>query len=121
MDEVEKNKPILSANKGRVLRNDNCPNKLNSKTKRHRGWITSRWAKPGKYKEAILDGVDSTYYFDPWNDGRDGIHFDRDRSHIRNKFMRRYYNEAIVNDNQKLKKLLKVRAAKKSRKLFSAQ
>lgn len=110
-NEVEK--VTLSTNKGRILRNDNCPNKLNSKTKRHRGWVTARWAKPGKYKEAIEEGVDSTYYFDSWEDGRDGIHFDPDRSHIRSEFMSGWTKKDIENNNKKLIKQKQIRKLKK--------
>lgn len=62
----------LSQNKGTRLGNDHCPNKVNSKERRHRGWITSRWAGPGKYKEAMLNGLDATYFYDDWQDARDG-------------------------------------------------
>lgn len=77
----------LSTNKGRFLRNDHCPNKVNSKTRRHKGWVTSRWAVPGKYKEAIEDGLDPVYFYDEWESVKDGIHYDPDRTHIRSAFM----------------------------------
>lgn len=62
----------LSTNKGVLIRNDHCPNKVNTKKRRHRGWITARWAGPGKYEEAMLNGLDSTYFYDDWQDARDG-------------------------------------------------
>jgi hypothetical protein len=127
--------PLSTNNRGRVIRNDHCPNKLNSKTKRHRGWITARWSKPGKYKEAMAEGTDSTYYYDPWEDGHDGIHFDPDRTHIRSEFMSgqqrckhcsptcHLYNTCeekdninpIQKNNERLIRLLKIRRAKKEK------
>jgi hypothetical protein len=69
---IEFEHAALSNNKGKILRNDHCPNKVNSKVRRHRGWVTSRWAGPGKYKEAMLEGLDSTYFYDEWQSAHDG-------------------------------------------------
>lgn len=69
---IEHESVSLSNNKGTILRNDHCPNKVNSKERRHRGWITSRWGGKGKYEEAMLNGLDATYYYDDWQDARDG-------------------------------------------------
>jgi hypothetical protein len=62
----------LSTNKGTILRNDHCPNKVNSKKRRHRGWVTSRWAGKGDYKREMLEGNEPVYFYDDWQDARDG-------------------------------------------------
>jgi len=127
----------LSTNKGRMIRNDHCPNKMNSKNRRHRAWVTARWAKPGKYKEAMAEGTDAAYYYDEWSSKKDGLHYDPDRTHIRSRFMyagwggkckncnlsckiyytckEKYNINPIQENNKKLIKLLQRRRAKKEK------
>lgn len=76
----------LSTNKGKLLRNDHCPSKYNSKKRRHDGWITPR-ASPGKYSEMFAEGVEPQLMYEPWQTRKDGIHYDPDNTHIRSEFM----------------------------------
>jgi hypothetical protein len=76
----------LSMNRGRLIRIDHCPNKLNAKKRRHRGWVTARWAGKGKYKLELLDGNDPIYFFDEWRSLRDGLHYDFDPTNIRDEY-----------------------------------
>lgn len=69
---IEFEPAVLSTNKGNYIHTDHCPNKVNSKKRRHRGWITSRWAGKGDYKEAMINGTDAVYFYDDWQDSRDG-------------------------------------------------
>jgi hypothetical protein len=125
----------LSTNKGRPIRTDHCPNKVNSKKRRHSGWVTARWAGKGRYEEAMLDGLDANYYYDSWEDGRDGLRYDGDKSHIRSEFMSgwshcrhcssscilyktcsdKYHPNPIKENNEKLKRLIQIRLAKKKK------
>ena len=124
----------LSTNKGKLIRIDHCPNKVNSKTRRHKGWVTSRWAGPGKYKEALIDeGLDPVYFYDEWESVHDGIHYDPDRTHIRSEFMSgggscrncspscKLYetcsskNNPVVKINEKLKKHEEIRKIRKEK------
>jgi hypothetical protein len=105
----------LSTNKGRMIRNDHCPNKMNSKTRRHKGWVTARWAKPGKYKEALAEGTDPVYFYDEWESVKDGLHYDPDRTHIRSRFMSFGEKHNLQENNQRLIKLLQRRKAKKEK------
>lgn len=72
LEAIEFEATPLSTNKGKILRNDHCPNKVNAKERRHRGWITARWAGSGKYQEAMMNGLDPVYFYDDWQDARDG-------------------------------------------------
>ena len=105
---------ILSTNRGRFLKNDHCPNKMNAKNRRHSGWVTPRWAAPGKYSEAIEEGNEPQIYWDDWNEIRDGLRYDADASHIRgvrNGYNKNNFQEEIVEVNKKLKKLVLRRKA----------
>jgi hypothetical protein len=105
----------LSTNKGRMIRNDHCPNKMNSKNRRHKAWVTARWAKPGKYKEAIAEGTDATYFYDEWQSVKDGLHYDPDRTHIRSRFMSAGDKHNLQENNQRLIKLLQRRKARQEK------
>jgi hypothetical protein len=105
----------LSTKRGKVLGNDNCPNKVNSKARRHRGWVTARWAGPGKYKEAMLnDGLDSTYYYDDWQDKRDGQRdmWNKDKIY-KIRFQRNNWRKEVYDNlkqlNEKLRKHERIR------------
>jgi len=122
----------LSTNKGKLIRNDHCPSKYNSKTRRHDGWITPR-AAPGKYSEMFAEGNEPQLMYDSWQTRKDGIHFDQDETHIRSEFMSgggrcrncgphcTAYETCFSKDrpieeiNVKLKKHEKVRRAKKEK------
>jgi hypothetical protein len=127
----------LSTNKGTILRNDHCPNKVNSKERRHRGWVTGRLAGKGKYSEIFAEAIEPQEFWDDWQDHRDGMRYDPDDSHIRdiNMYHRerckncrptchiwdtcQYKEEVIRNPifvmNQKLKKHELIRRAKKEK------
>jgi hypothetical protein len=77
----------LSTDKGRFLRNDHCPNKVNSKKRRHRGWVTARVVGLDKYSQMFADANEPQIFWDDWADSRDGMRYDADRSHIRNPNM----------------------------------
>lgn len=78
----------LSTNKGKFIRNDHCPNKVNSKERRHRGWVTGRLAEKGmKYSEIFNEAIEPQDYWDDWQDHRDGMRYDPDDTHIRNIHM----------------------------------
>ena len=135
---IEFEQAPLSTNKGRMIRNDHCPNKMNSKNRRHKGWVTARWAGPGKFKEAIAEGTEPAYFYDEWESVKDGIHFDPDRTHIRSRFMSgqqrcrhcsptcHLYEDCeekdninpIEENNKRLIKFSKIRRAKKQKERF---
>jgi hypothetical protein len=125
----------LSTNKGRILRNDHCPNKVNSKKRRHRGWITARIAGLDKYSQMFADANEPPIYYDAWNTTKDGIHYDPDRTHIRSEFMsgwsrcrncsptchsystceQKDYPNPIKGNNKKLLREIQIRKAKKDK------
>jgi hypothetical protein len=110
----------LSTKKGKIIGNDHCPNKVNAKERRHRGWITSRWAGKGKYKEAMLEGLDSTYYYDDWQDKRDGQRdlWNKDKIYklgFKRGGWRREVYDNLKQLNEKLRKHEKIRKAKKEK------
>jgi hypothetical protein len=123
----------LSNNKGRFIRNDHCPNKYNSKKRRHDGRITPRLAGKGKYSEIFEEANEPQIVFDEWQTRKDGIHFDPDNTHIRSLYMSgggkcrncdkncQLYNTCFDKDrpiyeiNKKLKKYKKIREAKKEK------
>lgn len=76
----------LSMNRGRLIRIDHCPNKLNAKKRRHRGWVTARWAGKGKFKLELQNGNDPVYFFDEWRSLKDGLHYDFDPTNIRDEY-----------------------------------
>ena len=126
----------LSTKKGRLIRNDHCPNKVNSKTRRHKGWVTPRLAGKGNYKEIFKEGVEPQIFYDEWQSVKDGIHFDPDETHIRSEFMsggskcrncgpycRSYEyctskDRPVIETNKKLIKQIEIRKAKKEKLKF---
>ena len=105
-------KAPLSTNPGRY----ECKKykKPTGKVRRHSGRVTPRWASPGKYSEAIQEGVEPEIYWNDWQDYRDGLRWDDDPTHIRTPL--RGYNQnqfepEIVQANEKLKKQLAIRKA----------
>jgi hypothetical protein len=119
----------LNNNKGPIEGNGNCPNKVNSKKRRHRGWVTARVAGLGKYSEMFCDAEEPQIFWDDWVDSRDGRRYNPDRTHIRSEFMSgwsrcrdckptcRLYDSCrfkdIKDNNQKLFKQIQIRNAKK--------
>ncbi len=89
------------------------------KKRRHSGRITPRFAIKGKYSELIADALEPQEFWDDWMDYRDGFRGDNDRKHIRkipiNSFKGRIFD--VKRWNNKLKKLNKIREAKKKRKV----
>jgi hypothetical protein len=89
---------------------------VSAKERRHRGWITPKIAPAGKYSEVIAEANEPSLIFEPWDDGKDGIKYDKDNSHIRSEFMSFSQKEAIRKNNRKLRRLLRIRKARKKDK-----
>jgi len=110
----------LSTNRGTRIKNDHYHKKPNSKKRRHRGWITAKWAGKGKYKEIMINGLDATYYYDDWQDARDGQRdmWNNDKIY-KVKFSRRAWRyeayDNIEQLNAKLRKHECVRRAMKAK------
>jgi hypothetical protein len=95
---------------------------MNSKNRRHKAWVTARWAKPGKYKEALAEGTDPVYFYDEWESVKDGLHYDPDRTHIRSRFMSAVgEKQNLQEDNKRLIRLLQRRKAKKEKEKLRNQ
>ena len=112
-------KAPLSTNPGKHIHRSQDPKKMTAKNRRHSGWVTPKWAGPGKYSEAIEEGNEPQVYWDDWNEYRDGLRYDDDPTHIRgirNGYNKNSFQEEIVKANKKQRRLLAIRKAKKEKK-----
>ena len=116
-----KEKAPLSTNKGKI---ENTPKRRpTSKQRRHKGWVYP-WVPPGmKYSEIVENALDPAPYWDDWIDFRDGMRGTKDRT----KFIRKGWagglrpwwglsEEEIMKRNDKLRKEILIRKARKEKR-----
>lgn len=91
---------------------------LTKKDKRHDGVVTPRWTpRPGmKYKYAIQEALEPQEYFDAWKSWSDGLHYNKDRSMLRSRYIWSYDYLEVEKYNKKIKKLELRRQARKHSK-----
>ncbi len=95
---------------------------MNKKDRRHSGWVTPSTTLKLKRKEIIDNCLEPQIFYDDWNNYRDSFrHWYKDRSKLK-KYLIKYHSHIEENckictkirqDNFKIKKLLKIRKAKK--------
>lgn len=85
-----------------------------SKTRRHSGRKTAGIIFDGMGKEDIINlGLEPQIYWDDWKDYRDGFRLNKDKTQIRSEFMPLADRFEIRRWNNKLKKLIERRMARK--------
>jgi hypothetical protein len=107
----------LSTNKGRFIRDKYCC--PTPKQRRHKGWITARWAEKGDYQEEMAEGNDPIYFYDAWQSYRDGLpnwKTYKDLTHFHST-CRKFCREENEERNLKIKKWVKIREAKRKKEL----
>lgn len=86
---------------------------VSKKDKKNSGWVSPNLTIPFKLaKEENID-LDLRYY-DAWQDWRDGMRFNKDRSMIRSAYMVCGDVDKAKIQNQKLKRKEKIRKARKA-------
>ena len=85
-----------------------------AKWKRKSGWITPETTVKANRNELINKCLEPQPFYDDWENYRDGMRWNRDRTHLKNKhsYMGKPH-ENLEKENQKLKRLIKRREAKK--------
>ena len=86
---------------------------ISKKDRRHSGRVSPRLIKGIKQKELINEGLEPQEYWDEWKDYRDGFRYNKDRKHLRSRFMTFAENLNVKKWNRKLKRLILRRRARK--------
>jgi len=81
------------------------------------GWVCPTLTIKANKKDIINECIEPQPYWDDWTDYRDGIRMGGDRSKIKSKNSQyaRWHKKEVLNDNAKLKRMIKIRKAKKSK------
>ena len=86
---------------------------LNQKLRRHSGRYTPRFK--GKKEILIEEGIEPQTYWDDWKDYRDGFRAGKDRKMLRNEHSRLSGYFDVKKWNNKLKRLILRRKARKQK------
>lgn len=109
-----RDKATLSTNRGKFI---STPFRLTKKQRRHSGWRTPQILhKTMKYSEIIEQCLEPQICYDDWDNYRDGLRCNQDKTHFFKKWRACCFDEEEVYQiNKKIKKQLAIRKAKKGK------
>ncbi|MDD9953599.1 MAG: hypothetical protein OXR66_04635 [Candidatus Woesearchaeota archaeon] len=86
---------------------------MRPKNKRRSGWITAVSTIKRKWKEIINEALEPEKFYDEWENYRDGLRWNRDKTQLRSKHSYMAKHLDVERYNKKIKQHEKRRKARK--------